>query len=128
MVLRKSTTRTFHRKLYGGQLETITLYKRGDDQQAGTVRTLTLFECRWKPITKTGQIVQGDNTSNHRREVVIPRSELDRVGVAYISAGDRFLDKQGRTWQTEANLVIEVRLFENFIGVQCFRTDPPRRQ
>lgn len=45
MPLRKNNTRTFHRTLYAGELQTITLLKRGDDQQEGTVRKVILFDC-----------------------------------------------------------------------------------
>lgn len=126
MPLRKNNTRTFHRTLYAGELETVVVYKRDGGPYSGSQRAIKLFECRWKPIEKTGQPLVGDNSSDHRRELVIPRSELDRVGIGYIIPGDKFSDAQGRYWQTESDNMIEVKLFENFVNVQTKRTDPPQ--
>lgn len=123
MPLNRYNTRTFHRTLYGGGiLETVTLLKRNDDLQQGTVRALKLFECRWGQITRTGETIAGDITSDHRRTIHIPVTELKRVGVAYINAADRFVDQDGRTWQPESPTVITVKLLENHVCVDCLRT------
>lgn len=127
MPLNKANTRTFHRCLWSGILETITLLKRNDDQQQGTVRAITLFQCRKSSIAKTGEPIQGDiaETSVTWK---IPRVELDRVGVTWINAIDRIVDKYNRYWQPESKQTIDIKLFENFIYLACVRIDPPNNQ
>ena len=121
MPLRHGNTRTFHRTLFGGFLETITLLKRKDDQQQGTVTSYTLFQCRRGLIIKTGEPLAGDMSSDHRTVWHLPRIELDRIGVPYISAADRIVDSQGRVWQPESTTQIEDKLFENQLAIQCLR-------
>ena len=125
MPLNPRNTRTFHRCLYAGILETVTLLKRGDDQKQGTVRAVKLFQCRRRQIQKTGQTIQGDMVSDHTTEWMIPKIELDRVGVAYLNNLDRIVDKKNRHWQPESPTTITVRLFENYVSVACLRVDPP---
>ncbi len=125
MPLNKQNTRTFHRTLYGTILESVTLLKRGPDQQQGTVTAYGLHQCRWSRIYKTGQPLQGDMSSNHRRTLHIPVIELDRIGITYISAVDRFVDQDGRFWQPESYNTITVKLIENHMCVDCVRIDPP---
>lgn len=119
MPLNKDNTRTFHRTLYAGQLETVTLLKRDDDQQEGTVRSVVLFDVRFSRIRKAGQPLRGDVSTGLFREIHIPRIQLDRVGVAYINVLDRFVDQSGRTWQPETDQPIQVKLFENHVCVMC---------
>jgi len=126
MPLNQRTTRTFTRTLYAGILQTVTLLKRNDDQQEGTIRSIQLFDCRQSRVFKTGEPIQGDMSVDHITMWHIPRRELDRVGVSYINAADRLIDKQNRYWQPESNTVIEVKLFENEVDLQCKRTDPPK--
>lgn len=126
MPMRKSNQRTFHRRLYAGQLQRLTLLKRDDDLRQGTVRSCSLFQCRRSEITKTGQTIQHDMTSNNRCTWQIPRTELDRVGVNYLNPLDRFYDPvDGGTWEPESTTLITVRLFGNWISVDCLRVDPP---
>jgi hypothetical protein len=126
MPMRKSNTRTFHRRLYGGQLQRLTLLKRDDDLRQGTVRALQLFQTRRGAITKTGQTLQHDMVTNQRCTWQLPRTELDRVGVAYINPLDRFVDPvEGGTWQPESTTSISVKLFGNWVSVDCLRIDPP---
>jgi hypothetical protein len=121
MPLRRGNTRTFHRTLFGGILETITLMKRGDDQQQGTVVSYVLFQCRRGLITKTGETLAGDMVSSHRTIWHIPRIELDRIGISYLNPLDQIVDSQGRTWQPESTTEIVDKLFENHLDVQCLR-------
>jgi hypothetical protein len=113
------------RGLYAGQLEDVTLLKRGDDQQQGAVRSAKLFGCRWSKIYKTGQTIQGDMVGDHRRQLHIPAAELERVGVAYLNPTDRFVDQSGRYWQPESTTTITIKLLETHFCVQCLRVDPP---
>ena len=126
MPLRKNNTGTFHRTLYGGQLEKITLLKRGDDQRQGTVTSLVIYQCRRSRIHKTSEPIQADMTASHRTTWHIPRVELTRVGVNYLNSLDRIVDGENRYWQPEATTMISVNLFENHYDVDCVRVDPPR--
>ncbi len=126
MPLNKFNTRVFHRTLYASQLSKVKLLKRGNDQKQGTVTEHTLYQCRWSSVSKGGEPLQGDMSTDHHITIFIPRTELDRVGVAYINATDRFVDHKNRTWQPEAvNQRIDVKLFENRVTIECIRTDPP---
>jgi len=109
-------------------LESITLLKRSDDQQEGTVTSYKLFQCRRGRITKTGEPISHDMTSDHRASWHIPRVELDRVGVNYINAADRIVDYRGRYWQPESTTPIEIKIFENQLTIPCLRIDPPNNQ
>lgn len=125
MPLRKNNTRTFHRTLYAGELQTITLLKRNDDQQEGTVRKVTLFDCRRESISKTGQAIQGEMSSLEQVVWQIPSIELARNGVNYINVLDRIVDMFNRFWQPESGQSVHNRLFENQIFIYCVRVDPP---
>lgn len=125
MPMNKKNTRTFHRLLYVGMLETVTLLKRDDNQRQGTVTSYTLHQCRQGQITKTGQTIQGDMISDHRVTWHIPAIEMDRIGVAYLNPLDRIVDGQGRHWQPESTTSITIKLFQNHFCVDCLRVDPP---
>ncbi len=119
MPLNKRNTRTVHRTCFAGITETVTLLKRNDDQQQGTVRSIKLFRCRKGQIAKTGESILGDMAASHTATWHIPRSQLDLVGVAYLNSLDRIVDKQGRTWQPESTTGIDVKLFENEVDLAC---------
>jgi len=125
-MLNKITTRTFHRKLYAGELETITLLKRNDDQGQTTVRSLKIFNVRKSPIVKTGQTIQGEMSSDERTVWHLFSVELENAGVDYINNLDRIVDSQGRYWQPESTVSIVRKLFENESHVECMRVDPKR--
>lgn len=124
MPLNKRNTKGFHRVLYGGQLEKVTLLKRDPNLRAMVVTSHLLFTCWWSDLTKTGQQLDNDVTSNHRRKLHIPTSELKRVGVNYINPLDVFIDEQGRHWQPESTTTIEAKLWENHLDIECLRTEP----
>lgn len=111
----------FYRRLYGGQgmLQSVTLYKRNDDQAQGTVTTYTLFRVRWSMIFKTGEPLQGEMLSSHSRRLHIPVTELRRVGVHYLNPLDRFKDRDGRVWQPEAPTMITDKLLETHWCCDC---------
>lgn len=81
--------------------------------------------CRWARIFKQGEPIAGQMASEHFRELHVPRIEMERVGVAYFNALDRFIDKQGRYWQPESDSLITVKLGLMHVCVQCRLTDPP---
>lgn len=125
-----TNTRSFHRTLYAGMLMTVTLLKRNNDQQQGTVRSVSLFEVRQGMVFKDGEPIQGDMTSNHRCVFHIPKIALDAAGVAYINAADR-IDNRGASfgvpgvWEVESTTEEVVKLFGNHICCHCLRVDPP---
>ena len=125
MPLRKENTRTFQRCLYGTILEKVTLLKREDDQRQGVVKAIVLFEVRWGAIRKVGNTLQGDMVSDHHRMIHIPTIVLKKAGVHYLNALDRFVDKEGRTWQPEGDSPQDIRLLENHVCFDCKRADPP---
>ncbi len=124
MPLNPQNCRFFHRTLYAGWNETVTLLKRADDMQAHQVTPYVLYDVRWSKIFKTGQPIAGQMSSDHRRTVHVPRIELERIGVAYINALDRFVDIQGRYWQPESTSLITVKLGLVHICIDCWLTDP----
>ncbi len=120
-IITEDSQNYFYRRLYGGKgmLQTVTLYKRNDDQQEGVVRTVQLFNCRWSMIFKTGEPLEGEMLSNHSRRLHIPTIELDRVGVHYINPIDYFKDRDGRFWQPESPQMITDKLLERHWCCDC---------
>ena len=133
MVLRKYNTRTSYRYILGAVTKPITLLKRDDDQRQGVVRAVRIWYCRRGEITKTGQTLQGDMVTEHKTTWHIPQVELVRAGVQYLNALDRIVEyvddgnvpiNPPRTWQPESTTLIEVKLFENWVSIECLRVDP----
>lgn len=125
MTFNRDNTNTFHRRLYAGMLETITLLKRNNDQQEGTVRAVRLFECRIKKVFKSGEAIQGPMPTDHRTVWQIPRVSLEAAGVKYINVLDRIVDSSNRYWQPESPQTITMQLYTNYVNVECVRVDPP---
>lgn len=128
MPLNRHNVRTFHRTLYAGILETVTLLKRNDDQGQGTVTKYQVFQVRRSLITRVGEPIQGDIDTDVRTTFHLPRIELDRIGVGHINAADRIIDFDNRYWQPESADAIIVKLFEQHVCVDCVRIDPPGNQ
>ena len=130
MPIRRNNSLGFFKKLHGGQTWTVTLLKRGPDQLQGQVASHLLFNCLQNAISKQGQTLQGDMDSDQRTVWWIPRQELMRVGVLWISPLDRIVDTNSyvggeRYWQPESDTLINVMLFENIIQVACKSVNPP---
>lgn len=125
MVFTARNTRHVTRTLYAGKTETITLLKRNLGQRQSVVVALKLFRCRRSKIAHTGQPIETDETVGTVTSWHIPRTELDRVGVNFLSALDRIVDKNGRYWQAESTTMLDVKLFENEVDLECLRVDPP---
>lgn len=125
MPMRPENQRTFHRCLFAGWNETVTLRKRNDDMDAFIITDYVLYDVLPGMVTKTGEPIAGQMTSNHRRTFHVPRIELDRVGVHYISPLDQFVDKEGRYWQPESTTQISIWLGQQHVDVDCLLTDPP---
>ena len=121
MPLNEHNQRGFHRGLYAGQLQTVTMLKAGDNQLQGQVTTHKLFDCRWSAIAKRGETYDGDMTSDHYRQLHIPRVELDRIGVNYLNPPDTFVDRSGRTWINESTEPIDIKLFEVHVCINTRR-------
>ncbi len=122
-MINKQTTTTFHRTLFATEMESVVCLKRDDDQREGVVTSYKLFDCRWSITQKTGNPIQGEMSSNHRRTLHVPRVEMRRVGINYFNAADRFVDIQGRIWQPESTTMLDIKLFENHYDIECLRVD-----
>ena len=130
MAIGPLTTKTFHRTLYAGMLQTVVLLKRNDDQQQGTVTAYTLFECRQSMVFSDGQPIQGDEQVNTRCIWHIPRISLDAIGIDHIMPADRLTNLNAPfgvrgTWAPEATTELIRKLFSNHYCVHCLRIDPP---
>lgn len=128
MPLNRRNTQVFHRRLYAGQLETITLLKRGDDQQEGTVAAYAIYGARRGNIDKTGEAIQGDTAAFTTVQWLVPCVELRRVGINYIDTLDRIVDKFNMWWQPEATTNITLAIFDNYYVLNCLRVDPNPNQ
>ena len=126
MPLNKRNIGVVSRTVFAGFTETITLLKRNNDQQQGTQAAYTLFRCRQSMVSRTGEPIRGDMTSNHSTTWHIPYSELKRNGISHINALDRIVQKNGDTWQAESTTEITEKLLGQEIDVNCLRTDPPQ--
>ena len=124
MPLGRINTSVFHRRLYAGELETVTLLKRRDDQKEGSVVALKLFECRRGNISKQGEAIQTDETAEHYVQWLIPYTELKRVGVNYLNVLDRIVDKFNMWWQPESPQTITLAIFDNYYAIDTVRIDP----
>lgn len=105
-------------------MEPITLLKRGNDQQEGTVVALQLYQCRRNNLEKSGEAIQLDMSSHHSTRWIIPCTELRRVGVNYINVLDRIVDVFGMWWQPESGTSIVLSQFDNYTLIDCLRVDP----
>jgi hypothetical protein len=128
MPLNRDNTRSFYQKTFAGSgtLETITLLKRGDNQQQGTVTAYVLFNCRRSRIHKAGTTIQETMTYRNWAVWHVSRCELDQAGVPYLTKLDRIVDSEGRHWQPETPEDLDIKLFENQIDIPCQRVDPPK--
>lgn len=125
MPMSRRNSQVFHRTLYAGQLEKITLLKRGDDQNEGQVVAYILFQCRRGNLAKQGEALQGEMAVSHSTQWVIPNTELRRVGVNYIDVLDRIVDQFNMWWQPESANSIVLSQFDNFTIIETVRVDPP---
>lgn len=123
MPLRRNNTNTFHRVLYGGQLESIQLLKRDNDQREGVVTKYILYQARQKAVAHSGEPLLGTMAAQDFTVWSIPRIELQRVGIADLNALDRIIGEDGQTWQPESGEDIGIKLFKNTVDVVCRRVD-----
>lgn len=123
MVIDRWNQRKFHTTLYAGMgmLQKVKLLKRGPDQKQGTVTAYILYNCRRSVVDRQGQTLRGPLSSKSKTIWHIPREELDRVGVHYLTALDRIVDIQygTGTWQPEAPDRITVKLLAVHVDVPC---------
>lgn len=128
MPLSKRNSAVFHKTLYAGQLERVTLLKRGDDQSEGQVIAYELHSCRRGNLSKTGEAIQGEMAVSHSAQWIIPCTELRRVGVNYINVLDRIVDQFNMWWQPESPNNITLSQFDNYYLIDTVRVDPPLDQ
>lgn len=124
MPLNERNVRGFHRKLYAGINQKVRAIIRQDGMNASNTRTVVLYNCRWERISKRGQPQDGEASSDQRRTLHIPQSEMDRVGVIHINAMFIFIDREGRYWMPESDDTIEQKLMQQHWCVPCQRTNP----
>lgn len=127
MPIDKYNTRTFYKYLYDGvgMLETVTILKRGDDQQEGTVTAIRVFRCRHRNIAKSGEPLYGEVPVSETTTWHLPSEQLRFAGITHINAADRIVDKNNRYWAPLADNHIQMNTFENHVMVDCQRVDPP---
>lgn len=81
-------------------------------------------------IFKTGETILGDMLADHRCVWHIPRTELDRVGIAYLNPLDRIEQlkggvEHGWTWQVESDTQgYTLKIFGNHYCAYCKKVDP----
>lgn len=121
MPLNPSNTRNFYRRLYAGEMETVTLHKRGDNQQQGTVVSHLIFNARRGDIAHHGETIRGSMQSSDQTYWVIPTEELNRVGVNYLSPLDVIEQENGQRWQPEGTTTIMEKTFSNYYYLACRR-------
>ncbi len=137
MGLTAHNTHVFHRPLFGGQLVSVIILKREDDQKEGTVRSIRVFQCRRSALYRTGEPIQGEMGVDHRTVWHIPKVEMKRVGINYFNPVDRIVEDRDQFnqplhpsawhwWQPEAPTMITTKLFNNMVNIDCLRIDPPR--
>lgn len=124
MVLRRRNQQTFHRGLYRGQLQTVVLLKRADDQAEGQVTAYQLYQCRRGNISKSGEAIAFDTAALTTTNWLIPCKELRRVGINYINVLDRIVDMFQMWWQPESPQTITLAVFDNYFLVPTLRVDP----
>lgn len=119
---------SFHRRLFSGQNETVTILKRDDNQGQGTVRAVKVFQVRKSMLYKTGETIQGEENSNWRTTWHLPLVELKRAGIAYINPADRIVQKDGNHWQPESTTMITTKLMRQHVDVECLSVNPPKQK
>lgn len=126
MPIRFNNQGHFHRTLFAGIHQTVTLLKRDDNQQMGTVTPHKLFNVWHGRIEHTGNTIQGSMNVGDSTIWHIPATELKRVGITYLNPLDRIVDKQGRYWHPEREQMIDSNALEFHTDVNCLRIDPPK--
>lgn len=128
MPLRYSNTTSFHRKLYCDRIEPLKILKRNDDLQEGTVQALIVYACWHSRYTRTKEPISHDLTAEHTTDWHIALSELQRVGINFLSSLDRLvqiqpqnLQEQGWIWQPESDTNIDASVFGNALKIHCKR-------
>ncbi len=120
MLLNPRNTKSVWRTVYPEMVYSITILKRGNDQQQGTVTSYKIFHARRGKMERTGEPLQEIMTDSHTTTWHIPAAELKRVGINFLSAADRIVWRD-ETWQPESTTVIDSKLFSNEIDVNCLR-------
>jgi hypothetical protein len=120
-ILNDQHLNTFHRKLYAGFNQAVTFYKRGDNQQAGTVTVKKIFNVRWSRIFTTKEPLDCTISASQSRTLHLPVSEMLKAGFTYVEAGDKFMDRQGRYWGVESTVTLTEKLKETHVDVPCLR-------
>jgi len=81
MPLNKHNCRVFHRTLFAGILETVTLLKRNDDQQENVVQSYVLFQCLLPDNQISGDFVGASKTRYSGEAVKLQTLSGTQLGV-----------------------------------------------
>lgn len=129
---------TVTRRLYAGKLMSVRLLKRGDNQRQNEVKEHRLFDVRRSRESKTGETIQGSMDVQHRATWHVPARELRRLGITHLNPLDRIVadrdqsnvpitdSRQWTYWQPTAETMIDLKLWNEEIDLECERVDPPR--
>lgn len=124
MPMRRINSHVFHRRLYSGQLQKITILKRNDDQAEGTVTRYELYQCRRGNLNKYGEAINLDVPAFETTQWLIPCVELRRVGINYLNVIDRIVDQFNMWWQPESGDPIDLNIFDQYYSILARRIDP----
>lgn len=128
MPLNARNSKNFHRCLRAGtNLQSIKYYKRGENQQQGTVTVYTLYACwREETVSRAGEtLINSVVQVEIRGTWMIPKAELDRVGINFVNVTDKIHDtKEDKWWTPYSNDRITEMLMGNYAALDCHRTEP----
>lgn len=126
MLLDRTNVNLIHLTLYGPNiLEPIQILIRGDDQKEGTITKYTIFNARRSGLSKRGQAIFGEMSSDHRCTWHIPRIELQQNGIAYTNVLTQIIDVSNRWWEPESGDTILHKVWSEHVCLPCVRIDPP---
>lgn len=123
MPLDRRTTRHFHRLLYVGWMDTLTLKTFrtfGNAGGAATESTYTVHHCRFKKQDHAGQQLRDGISSGEGSVVQITDFDLDNGGAPFPEMNDELIEATGERW-----LILSVRrqLGKNFFNCSVRRVD-----
>jgi hypothetical protein len=124
MVIRRDNQQTFHRHMFAGISQPITVWKREDYPNRSVIHQLRIFDCWRSTIRRFGeQYSMGDQVSNHHVTWHIPVIELRKYNVTTFNMLDKIVEDDQTFWQPEAPKVIVYDLMSNYFDVECVRVE-----
>jgi hypothetical protein len=131
MPLRANNTQNYHRCLYAGRMEPLKILKREDDLRESVITARIVYACWRSRYTRTKEPISHDVTAEHTTDWHIALSELQRVGINFLSSLDKLvqiepqnLQELGWEWQPESDTNIDASVFGNTLKIRCKRQGP----